>query len=162
VTRRQGKSLHDLRSGRNGERGSNGGRLCTWCRKECEGRRRLWCSQECVDAYLAQAHQGGFRRAVERRDHGVCARCERDTEAIRRWILEQRRKGIRFGFGFPPEACWEADHVVPLAEGGAHSLENARTLCRPCHVTVTAELRARLALARRERIQPSLPIGATA
>jgi 5-methylcytosine-specific restriction endonuclease McrA len=47
------------------------------------------------------------------------------------------------------EAQWEADHVIPLAEGGEHVAGNLRTLCRPCHVAETRALRKRLALARR-------------
>jgi hypothetical protein len=40
---------------------------------------------------------------------------------------------------------WQADHILPVAEGGGGcSLENLRTLCLPCHRTVTAELSARL------------------
>jgi hypothetical protein len=43
----------------------------------------------------------------------------------------------------PP--LWQADHIVPVAEGGADlGLENLRTLCTPCHVRATTALRARL------------------
>lgn len=52
---------------------------------------------------------------------------------------------------------WEADHAVPLVEGGDPGPENIRTLCIPCHRRVTRELRARLARARRP--QQELPIG---
>ena len=41
-------------------------------------------------------------------------------------------------------SAWEADHVVPVGEGGC-GLQGYRTLCRPCHVRVTADLRTRLA-----------------
>lgn len=54
---------------------------------------------------------------------------------------------------------WDADHVVPVAEGGGEcDLDNFRTLCHPCHKRVTAELAARLAQRRRvERTgQPEL------
>lgn len=44
---------------------------------------------------------------------------------------------------------WEADHIVPIAEGGALARENLRTLCRPCHVIVTREFRARIATSMR-------------
>lgn len=44
---------------------------------------------------------------------------------------------------------WEADHIVPVVEGGGEcGLEGLRTLCRPCHRVVTAELRRRLAFRR--------------
>ena len=43
----------------------------------------------------------------------------------------------------PP--LWEADHVIPVAEGGGCcGLENYRTLCVPCHRGQTRELRARM------------------
>lgn len=45
----------------------------------------------------------------------------------------------------PPTHWWEADHRVPVAEGGADlGLENLRTLCRPCHARETSALRRRL------------------
>ena len=40
---------------------------------------------------------------------------------------------------------WEADHIVPVAEGGGQcGLENYRTLCIRCHRKVTRELMGRL------------------
>ena len=45
---------------------------------------------------------------------------------------------------------WQADHVVPVAEGGgACGLENLRTLCVWCHSRETGALRRRLNAARR-------------
>lgn len=45
---------------------------------------------------------------------------------------------------------WDADHIIPVAEGGGEcDLSNYRTLCHPCHKIVTAELAARLAKKRR-------------
>jgi len=44
---------------------------------------------------------------------------------------------------------WEADHIVPLAEGGDSSLENYRTLCIECHKSATRMLRRRISKARR-------------
>ena len=36
---------------------------------------------------------------------------------------------------------WEADHIVPVADGGGEcGFENYRLLCRPCHVSVTLAL----------------------
>lgn len=46
---------------------------------------------------------------------------------------------------------WEADHIVPIAEGGSATRDNLRVLCRPCHVRVTAAMRARLAAKRKEK-----------
>ena len=43
---------------------------------------------------------------------------------------------------------WQADHIVPVAEGGGEcGLENFRTLCDGCHRRATSDLRARMRLA---------------
>lgn len=50
----------------------------------------------------------------------------------------------------PP--TWEADHVVPVVEGGGFcGLDGYRTLCVFCHRAETAALAARRAQARREQ-----------
>lgn len=49
-------------------------------------------------------------------------------------------------------AMWQADHIVPVAEGGGDcGLDNLRTLCSWCHARATRELRLRLNRAARER-----------
>jgi 5-methylcytosine-specific restriction endonuclease McrA len=49
---------------------------------------------------------------------------------------------------------WEADHIVPVVEGGGQcGLENYRTLCLRCHRKATAELARRRASARRGQNQ---------
>jgi hypothetical protein len=61
--------------------------------------------------------------------------------------------------GFPDisVAWWEADHIVPVVEGGGEcGIDGYRTLCVPCHKTVTANLAARLAEKRRLARQPEL------
>ena len=62
-------------------------------------------------------------------------------------------------------SLWEADHIVPLAEGGAPGPENTRTMCLPCHKAQTRALADRLAAARRPPATPDpqldlLPKGA--
>ncbi len=48
------------------------------------------------------------------------------------------------------EALWQADHIVPVVEGGGEcGLEGLRTLCTRCHQNVTNELRRRLAFRKR-------------
>jgi 5-methylcytosine-specific restriction endonuclease McrA len=44
----------------------------------------------------------------------------------------------RLGFD-PGRTFFEADHIVPLEEGGPDALENARLLCVSCHKLATAE-----------------------
>jgi 5-methylcytosine-specific restriction endonuclease McrA len=72
---------------------------------------------------MSRTREASRRAAVFARDHGICARCGRDTVAE--------------GIG------WEADHVRPVADGGGQCpLDQLRTLCRyPCHEIVTAEWR---------------------
>lgn len=53
---------------------------------------------------------------------------------------------------------WDADHIVPVAEGGGEcDLSNYRTLCHPCHKAVTRELAGRLA--KRRRISKLVKVG---
>ena len=100
------------------------------------------------------------------RDRGVCAACGVDTLALRRdmrkldyaarrevlkkWKL---REGSR-------KSLWDADHVVPVAEGGGQcDLSNMRTLCLLCHARATGALRERLKkLPRRDDEVEGLPI----
>ncbi|MDE1154383.1 MAG: HNH endonuclease signature motif containing protein [Acidobacteriaceae bacterium] len=43
------------------------------------------------------------------------------------------------------KTLWDADHILPVAEGGGEcDLQNLRTLCLPCHQEATAALRLRL------------------
>lgn len=54
------------------------------------------------------------------------------------------------------KSLWDADHIVPVAEGGGEcDLTNMRTLCVRCHREKTAELKKRLK-AQRGTIMASL------
>lgn len=144
-------------------RGSKGKSGCTWCGGEVKKPRRTFCSAACVHEYRLRSDAAYMRRAVHERDKGVCACCGLDTEAWkrayrsvsdpnvtydearRRWrdLCALMRKAGRIGAS---GHAWEADHIVPVVEGGGQcGLENMRTLCIRCHKHVTAELRARLA-----------------
>jgi hypothetical protein len=63
-----------------------------------------------------------LRPSVYRRDQGICCICGEDDDA------------------------WEADHIIPISEGGPDSLDNMRTLCVACHRGETRRLRRRLKL----------------
>jgi hypothetical protein len=39
-----------------------------------------------------------------------------------------------------PSDLWQADHIVPVSLGGDHEPSNLRTLCQPCHKTITKTL----------------------
>ncbi len=104
---------------------------------------------------------------VGKRDHGVCATCGLDTELLDRvlrraaaslagqttehwWRSVDRHRKYELralvlgAIGFSEAIwkngahLWEADHVVPVEEGGGScSLDNYQTLCRPCHFRKT-------------------------
>jgi 5-methylcytosine-specific restriction endonuclease McrA len=111
------------------------------------------------------------RRRVFTRDKGICALCSCDTEFLYRISLVLRSKGdeeamwlVKAAWGMPRTPwgawsvanSWEADHTVPLAEGGTNELGNYRTLCVACHKDQTRQLRRRLAASR--RVQETLPL----
>lgn len=63
------------------------------------------------------------------------------TRSIRSWMAARGLAGI-----------WEADHVVPVIEGGGLcDASGYRILCVPCHRAETAALAARRAEARRPK-----------
>jgi 5-methylcytosine-specific restriction enzyme A len=132
------------------ERGPNGRCLCRWCGTETTPPRRTFCSDACVSEYLIRSNGGDLRRAVFGRDRGVCALCGFDAEAFKRSLkgLGYARKAARLReLGIPTHriSFWDADHIVPVVEGGGEAgLDNLRTLCIPCHKSVTAELMTRL------------------
>lgn len=83
------------------------------------------------------------RRAPE-----TVAQQEIAREAVRLVLAAWGRQDIGgYAWGAPVWlSLWEADHIKPVVEGGGGcGLENYRTLCRPCHVEVTRELRRRRA-----------------
>ncbi|MCA1612054.1 MAG: HNH endonuclease [Thermoanaerobaculia bacterium] len=114
------------------------------------------------------------RERVFERDRGVCARCGLDTEDLKGRLAAMRRRNPvpdaleearRLSSGFERavllrarrpwiairRALWEADHVVPVVEGGGGcGLDNLRTLCIPCHHAETRGLARRRAAARQE------------
>ena len=79
---------------------------------------------------------------------------------------EKRVAGARSGWRC--EACgelldeaWEADHRVPLHQGGEDSLDNVQSLCHACHRAKTireeiARVRARRNAARACTARPPL------
>lgn len=132
-------------------RGENGRALCRWCQLEVPPRRRTFCSDYCVHEWRLRTDPGYLRESVFRRDRGVCALCALDTVAewnhLRRMRRDRRMVALRaWGVtGRSRQSLWDADHIVPVAEGGGEcDLANIRTLCLRCHKQVTAEWRRRL------------------
>jgi 5-methylcytosine-specific restriction enzyme A len=151
---------------------------CRGCHKLVPKGRRKWCSDACVQAALIKLDPSIARQRVWQRDRGVCAQCGFDTvraEHVLRW-LQHHALGSAFGtcrdadeaihwlarhWGIRADQwhighLWEADHIVPVIEGGgACELENYRTLCVLCHRAETRALRRRLA--DRRNIAQRLP-----
>ena len=116
---------------------------CRGCGGPLSGRRTAWCSNACADRW----HPTRVLRAVKRRDKDVCSLCGFDCKTARHeWHMRLCELGYQphysWAKGCPPKPPGaEYDHIVPFSEGGLTVLENMRTLCRPCHVKVTAEWR---------------------
>lgn len=118
--------------------------MCRWCKGVVSGRRRTFCSDACVHEWRLRSSSSYLRECVFERDRGICALCGIDTHKLRRRIRELKKQGV-----VPKgrKSLWEADHLVPVVEGGDSNLDNVRTLCIPCHRRVTSALRER----RRQR-----------
>jgi 5-methylcytosine-specific restriction endonuclease McrA len=194
-------------------------RHCRFCGGVVVRPRLTFCSQACVDQWTLRTRPQDARKAVEKRDHGVCAVCGVDTQQLERlarrldllafgaWRVrdygieshpdvDDSELGVRasswhrypsaakaatwldwllhgmlwwfgvWGGGQPGDEhpsrlayfrhLWEADHIVPVVEGGGASrdqdpLANLRTLCLRCHRAETRALAARRAKARRQQ-----------
>jgi 5-methylcytosine-specific restriction endonuclease McrA len=132
-------------------------RVCRRCGAEVPKGRFTFCSDACVHAWKLRTDPAYLREKVFERDKGVCALCGTDTEALRKHKRKldygsrrvfERKWGKR-------RSLWDADHVVPVAEGGGEcDLENMRTLCLECHRKVTADLRARLGVKKVPLAEP--------
>ena len=90
-----------------------------------------------------------------KRDKGVCAHC--GLNALKEFARLRRARGaarieLLRHWGVNPrsrKSLWDADHILPVAEGGGEcDLNNIRTLCLRCHRVVTAQLRERIRRAK--------------
>ncbi len=129
--------------------GENGRHLCRWCSLEVPQGRLTFCSDWCVEEWKLRSDPGYLRERLFARDKGVCAGCGLDCIAqlshIRRLRGLARAQAIAYWKCGRRKSLWDADHIVPVAEGGGEcDLSNMQTLCLKCHRISTAELRARL------------------
>lgn len=129
--------------------------------------RKTWFSQECVQAWQLKNDPGEIRRAVWKRDHGICAKCACNcVEAFAR--VQRRAREIRRSLACSTEHVkaqleleglggwtlwrstgWDCEHSIPVVEGGGQcGLEFIETLCHPCHKKSTAALARRRAAAK--------------
>lgn len=148
------------------------GRPCCYCGKERPAGRRRWCSQDCVDDFLVRkGDQTRIRWLLKKRDHETCAKCGLDTRKLDRILnaaFPERWRGYSWRtevgrflrqIGIPPHRAelWDADHIVPVIEGGGGcGLDNYRTLCLWCHKDETAALAKRRAKSRQDSKRPLL------
>jgi hypothetical protein len=132
-------------------KGENGRNLCRYCNLEVPKGRFTFCSEWCVEEWKLRTDPGYLREKVLERDRAVCAVCR--TDCLAAWSHLKRMRGIARAracveWGVRPgsrKSLWDADHIVPVAEGGGEcDLSNLRTLCLKCHRQATAELRKRL------------------
>lgn len=128
--------------------------MCRWCKGAVSGRRRTFCSDACVHEWRLRSSTTYLRECVFERDRGVCALCGTDTHRLRRKIMrlpftermrEIRALQARGAVHRGRKSWWEADHILPVVEGGDSNLENIRTLCISCHREATRALRVRRA-----------------
>jgi hypothetical protein len=138
--------------------------VCAACGLDTEQLRRA------VDAAMARAYGVRHPRSEwwpvpERGSEADLVRIAKQAgrDAAWLWLAAEARQMLS-EHGFEPaqhlsrgmtaihRTLWEADHIVPVVEGGgACGLENYRTLCRPCHVAVTGQLAKRRARGRRRQ-----------
>jgi len=127
-------------------------RICRGCHAPVPKNRQTWCSKECYEKY----EPASVKRAVIRRDKGICQLCGLDiTAAHSEWRKNEPEKWTNGTDNWIARKTWRRnepkpkyDHIIPFCEGGLTILENMRTLCAECHKKVTAEFRKRRAKAR--------------
>lgn len=112
-----------------------------------EKRRRLWyfhnrlwwdddgLSAEDVKALVLQRERNSGRKLASARS---VMRAEQDGRPIREPIPEELRRAVFERDGGKCVRCGEAfniqyDHILPVAKGGATSLENLQLLCADCN-----------------------------
>lgn len=147
---------------------------CTWCGKAVAPGRRRWCSNECQQAAMLRCDVATITSYVWNRDKGVCANCGVDTKAIQKRLSRIRerclagkkrphsfKRWLRLKARYTGSSgthYWEADHIVPVVEGGGcQGPENYRTLCIACHKAETKALARRRASERRDAGRKLLP-----
>ena len=135
-------------------KGEHGRCLCRWCSLEVPPGRLTFCSDWCVEEWKLRTDPGHLRERVFERDRGICAVCGLDCIAELRHVKKLRgsaRAKANAVWNFRSrKTLWDADHIIPVAEGGGEcDLSNMRTLCLRCHRRHTEALRQRLRAVRR-------------
>ena len=143
------------------ERNAAGDPICRWCRGPIAPPRRTFCSDACVHEWKVRSSPWYVRKQIKKRDKGICQICGFNVvQAHRQWTRSKPpvtdRTARRSWRASRPR--WEADHIVPVADGGGEcGLENYRLLCRPCHVSVTLTWRSQRSASTSKPEANSLP-----
>jgi 5-methylcytosine-specific restriction protein A len=140
--------------------GANGRPLCRWCKLEVPPGRFTFCSEWCVEEWKLRTDPGHLREKVFERDRGICSicglNCVTELHRIKRLRGAARSRAMEEWGIRGRKSIWDADHVVPVAEGGGEcDLSNMRTLCLKCHRIHTAQLRGRLRKIRSSGLSPT-------
>jgi 5-methylcytosine-specific restriction endonuclease McrA len=100
--------------------------------------RHTFCSAFCVEEWRLRSNPAHLRERVFERDKGICALC--GVNCVAEYAHLRRLRGVArlkaaAAWGLKNrKSLWDADHIVPVAEGGGEcDLSNMRTLCLKCH-----------------------------
>ena len=144
-------------------KGPNGRALCRQCSVEVPRGRQTFCGDQCVEAWKVRTGNG-LDRIIEARDHGICALCGVDCEALKTQRRRLRGSDLRefnAQHGIPESRTrlWDIDHIIPVVNGGGScGLENLRTVCIKCHAQETKKLAGLRADARRDAKEKAHPV----
>lgn len=131
---------------------------CAYCQSPLRGKQKRWCSDKCSsnawrEVNIRRGVSSYIRSAVFARDKGFCSECGADTEKMER-IFHHARRSLLAELPYYYEdtataidavwkifcgsrTLWQADHIVEVAAGGEHHLDNLQTLCTQCHKAKT-------------------------
>jgi 5-methylcytosine-specific restriction enzyme A len=133
---------------------------CVWCGKQVKPPRARWCNDQCVNEFRSYCDPAYQRYLVRLRDKEICTGCGCHAGMIERIMdhaWRDKRPWQRGEADMPPAvelyvslgfnrtgSTWEAEHVIPIAEGGGGcGPDGLTTLCIPCHKQSTRALAAR-------------------
>jgi 5-methylcytosine-specific restriction enzyme A len=131
----------------------NGNICCRFCNKGVLPPRRVICSPECEHEIKIRVNSNYMRKAVYKRDKGICRICNLDTPKIAKEAMklsDDTRQSFLDNYNIGSKrkiwkvknggGLWDADHILPVKEGGGLcGLDNIRTLCINCHKNVTKD-----------------------
>lgn len=144
--------------------------FCPVCEKK-NPRRYRCCSPDCTTKFWEKAFGSWeLRYKCFKRDNHTCVKCSVSNVLFFEWI-NRKFKWLKINpremnTSFSDEVRYvkatfdhkimeiplEADHIVPIALGGAQfELENYQTLCEECHKKKTAKDMKKIALARKNQ-----------